>query len=550
MATNGVVISCLREVRPPMTKHAPSMWTDTFSNFSLDDKEQQKCSETIEALKQEARGMLMAATTPLQQMTLIDTLERLGLSFHFETEIEYKIELINAAEDDGFDLFATALRFRLLRQHQRHVSCDVFDKFIDKDGKFEESLSNNVEGLLSLYEAAHVGFREERILQEAVNFTRHHLEGAELDQSPLLIREKVKRALEHPLHRDFPIVYARLFISIYEKDDSRDELLLKLSKVNFKFMQNLYKEELSQLSRWWNTWNLKSKLPYARDRVVEAYVWGVGYHYEPQYSYVRMGLAKGVLICGIMDDTYDNYATLNEAQLFTQVLDKWDRDEAERLPEYMKIVYRFILSIYENYERDAAKLGKSFAAPYFKETVKQLARAFNEEQKWVMERQLPSFQDYVKNSEKTSCIYTMFASIIPGLKSVTQETIDWIKSEPTLATSTAMIGRYWNDTSSQLRESKGGEMLTALDFHMKEYGLTKEEAASKFEGLVEETWKDINKEFIATTNYNVGREIAITFLNYARICEASYSKTDGDAYSDPNVAKANVVALFVDAIVF
>ncbi|KAL8479962.1 hypothetical protein ACS0TY_026778 [Phlomoides rotata] len=66
-------------------------------------------------------------------------------------------------------------------------------------------------------------------------------------ESPL--KDKLNRALEHPLHRDVPIIYARIFISIYEIDDSRDELLLKLAKLNFNFLQNLYKKELCELFR-------------------------------------------------------------------------------------------------------------------------------------------------------------------------------------------------------------------------------------------------------------------------------------------------------------
>ena len=57
--------------------------------------------------------------------------------------------------------------------------------------------------------------------------------------------------------------------------------------------------------------------------MVEAYIWGVGYHYEPQYSYVRMGIAKIILFIGVLDDTYDNYATINEAQLLTQTIDRY-----------------------------------------------------------------------------------------------------------------------------------------------------------------------------------------------------------------------------------
>lgn len=59
---------------------------------------------------------------------LIDTLERLGLAYHFETEIETKLQQIyndNHDRVEDYDVFTTALRFRLLRQHHYHVSCSM-----------------------------------------------------------------------------------------------------------------------------------------------------------------------------------------------------------------------------------------------------------------------------------------------------------------------------------------------------------------------------------------------------------------------------------------
>lgn len=80
--------------------------------------------------------------------------------------------------------------------------------------------------------------------------------------------------------------------------------------------------------------------------------------------------------------------------------------------------------------------------------VQQLGKAYNKELKWVMERQMPSFQEYAKNSEITSVVYLMFASITVGLKSVTQQTIDWVKNGPNLVLPTTMIGRYYDDVGS------------------------------------------------------------------------------------------------------
>nr|QBP05430.1 cedrol synthase [Leucosceptrum canum] len=548
MITASVVdgtLSCLRDVRPPVTIHPPCIWGDKLSTFSMDDQVQNKYAEGIEALKDEARSKLMGATST-KLMILVDSLERLGLAYHFETQIEEKLQEMYKEDDGGdHDLLATSLRFRLLRQHRYHVSCSVFDKFKDSDDKFKEALISDVEGLLSLYEAAYVQISGEGILQEALEFTTHHLTRV-APQLECPLKDKVNRALEHPLHRDVPIFHALIFIPIYATDESRDELLQRLATLNFNFLQNLYKKELCELSRWWNKFDLKSKLPYIRDSLVGSYLWAAAFHFEPQYSGVRMAVTKCLQIAVVMDDTYDNYATLGEAQLFTETLERWSMDEIDGLPDYMKTVYHFIMSTYEDYERDTTK-EQMFAIPYFKEAVKQLGRAYNQELKWVMERQMPSFEEYVKNSEITSCVYVLFTALFPFLKSATKETIDWLLSEPQLAISTAMIGRFCDDLGSHERESKGGEMLTVLDCYMKQHGVSKQETVSKFAEIIEDAWKDLNAAWATTTSSP--KEMVEQFLNYARMAGATY-KNNGDAYTNPKyVFGPYIDALFVNPLV-
>lgn len=92
--------------------------------------------------------------------------------------------------------------------------------------------------------------------------------------------------------------------------------------------------------------------------------------------------------------------------------------------------------------------------------------------------------------------------------------------------------------------------MTRLECNMKQHGVTtKEEAASKFVELIEEAWRDINRELVETTS-SVANEIAVEFLNYARGCDATYNINNGDAYTDPKLAMSNVVALFLQPLLF
>ncbi|KAJ8753466.1 hypothetical protein K2173_019865 [Erythroxylum novogranatense] len=111
---------------------------------------------------------------PSQKLNMIDSVQLLGVAYHFEPKIEGALNEIaaNFNYEIEYDLYTAALQFRLLRQQGIKVSCDTFQKFKDSRGNFKECLLKDVRGMLSLYEAAHLGIRGEDILDEAIAFTR------------------------------------------------------------------------------------------------------------------------------------------------------------------------------------------------------------------------------------------------------------------------------------------------------------------------------------------------------------------------------------------
>nr|POE83844.1 myrcene synthase, chloroplastic [Quercus suber] len=80
----------------------------------------------INKLKGQVRMMLQKVADPLEQLELIDILQKLGLSYHFECEMKRMLEVLyNNDHGDEWkeeNLYAIALKFRLLRQHGYRVS--------------------------------------------------------------------------------------------------------------------------------------------------------------------------------------------------------------------------------------------------------------------------------------------------------------------------------------------------------------------------------------------------------------------------------------------
>ncbi|CAN4126553.1 unnamed protein product [Withania somnifera] len=313
----------------PVANFSPSLWGDLFLSFSIDDHAAQEYALEIEVLKEQTRSMLLATGRELAEtLNLIDVIERLGIAYHFDKEIDDMLgqiynENYDFKGDDYNDLCTCALQFRLLRQHGYNVSLKIFGKFLDGNGKLKESLGSDVLGLLSLYEASHVRAHGEDILEDALAFSTIHLESATPNlNSPL--KEQVTHALEQALHKGIPRIEIRFFISsIYEKQEIKNDVLLRFSKLDYNLLQMLHKQELAEVSRWWKDLNFVKTLPYARDRVVECYFWALGVYFEPQYSQARVMLVKTIAMISIVDDTYDAYGTVEELATYTDVIQRY-----------------------------------------------------------------------------------------------------------------------------------------------------------------------------------------------------------------------------------
>ncbi|KAI8558344.1 hypothetical protein RHMOL_Rhmol04G0084300 [Rhododendron molle] len=104
-----------------------------------------------------------------------------------------------------------------------------------------------------------------------------------------------------------------------------------MANLDFNMVQSLLQGELKDMSRWWEDIGLGKNLSFARDRLMECF--------DPKFGDCRKSLTKlGALITTI-DDVYDVYGYLDELQLFSAVVDRWDIKPVETLPDYMKLCF-------------------------------------------------------------------------------------------------------------------------------------------------------------------------------------------------------------------
>ncbi|KAG8386213.1 hypothetical protein BUALT_Bualt03G0125800 [Buddleja alternifolia] len=519
----------LEDVRRSVTYH-PNVWGDYFLAYASDNMELSNSDEQeLQKLREDVRKVLV--TTPdesLHKLELIDSIQRLGVAYHFEKEIDISLKRIyetysecNRKEDD--DLYIAALCFRLLRQQGYNLSsADVFNKFLDHEGKFEESLTNNVQGILSLYEAAHCRVHGEEILENALGFSSSVLESRVHDMSNSLAAQ-VNEALQIPIRKSLTRFQARKFMSVYQENESHNEILLNFAKLDFNFLQKINQKELSDLTRWWNDLDFKNKLPFARDRMVECYFWILGIYFEPQYQRARKILSKVIVLASTMDDIYDVYGTLPDLQLFTDAIQRWDIGSMVELPPYMRVFYKALLDVYDEME-ELEETGKSYRARYAREEMKKLAVAYFEEAKWLFNNHIPTMEEYMKVAVQSSGYIMVASTSLVGMGNlVTIEDFDWI-SGAKIVRASAIIARLMDDMAGFGFEKK----FDVVECYIKEKGASKEEAFDELENQVSKAWKDINQECLYPTA--VSMPILMRMVNSASVIHLLYK--DGDGYTN------------------
>ncbi|KAI9197715.1 hypothetical protein LWI28_002989 [Acer negundo] len=466
----------------------PTIWSYDYIQSLSSEFAGKKYANRVQELKEDVRAMLVKGSDPLHQMELIDTLQRLGLSYHFDHEIkrilgrihDKRCSNINTRKQES--LYAVALEFRLFRKHGFHISQEIFSSFKDEKGNF----GDDFKGILALYEAAYYCVDGESILFDAINFTTEYLkEYVKHSKDVQYLVTLANHALELPQHWRMLRLEARWFIDVYEKQqDIMNPLLLELAKLDFNVVQATHQEDMKHTSTWWRNTGFEDKLEFARDRLMENFFWTVGVIFEPQFGYCRRMSTKVNALITTIDDVYDIYGTLDELELFT----------------------------------DAVDSGYT-----------------------------PTFEEYIENAwvSISAPVILVHAYFLVTNNSITKEDLAYLEEYPNIIRCSSMVLRLADDLGTSSDEMKRGDVPKSIQCYMHETGASEEEAREHIRGLISATWLQMNKERIG--NHHISNTFAGVAMNLARMAQCMYQFGDGHGVPDKET-KHRVLSLIINPI--
>ncbi|KAL5731003.1 hypothetical protein ACHQM5_003772 [Ranunculus cassubicifolius] len=483
---------------------------------------------------------------PLALLELIDDIQRLGLGYIFEVDIRRNLSSLeeNSVEMDK-SLHATALYFRLSRQHGFNITQEVFKVFTEADGSFVNDLSKDVRGLLNLYEASYFGVEGEDTLDNAKEFAHMHLKNTKGYMDFNLV-EQVNHALDLPLNLRMIRLEARWYLDAYSKRKDVIPYLLELAKLDFNMVQAAHQIDVIAMARWWKDLGLPDKLPFIRDRLVECFLWSVGVAYEPQYKNCREGITKLCILLTAIDDIYDIYATYEEAKLFTDAVVRWDLNAVDQLPEYMKISFLALYNTVNGIAYDTLKKHGVNIIPFLRKTWVDQCESYLLESAWFHNGYKPTLEEYLD----TSCItlggpLVLFHTYFFMSSEITKEALHYLTSYPDVIRCSSTILRLTDDMVTSKAELERGDNLKSIQCYMHEKGVTEEVGRKYIRYLTDEMWKKMNAEI--QVDSPLPREFVKLAVNWARTAETIYQYDDGHGVPDKET-KTRVMSLLVDIV--
>ncbi|XP_048127387.1 beta-bisabolene synthase-like [Rhodamnia argentea] len=525
----------------------PNVWDYDFLQSLSVDCTEDNYTEQVQRFKEDVEGLFDGEMNQVAKLEFIDAVQRLGLGYHFEMEIKNALSSINNAIEDAqlLDrLYTTTLRFRLLGQHGYNVPQDVFRKFMNKTDTFDESLNMDVKGLLGLYEASFHGLEGETILDEARNFASKHLKDLNLDELPAILASHVSHALDMPIHWRPNRLEARWFMDMYEKQQDMIPSLLRLAKLDFNLVQSVHKKEVSNMARWWVELGA-NKMTFFRDRLVEHYFWNCAMVFEPQYTTYREMTTKLTCMVTLIDDVYDVYGTLEELELLTNFIVRWDITDIDKLPPIIRDSY---MALYNTTNEigywTMRELGIN-TIPYMRKAWADECEAYIKEARWYNKGIKPTLKEYINNAvDSIGGLIMLLASYFLTTDEMMEEGLDYVSKIPSVMHCSAKIVRLNNDLSTSSYELARGDNFKALKCFMNETGASEEAAREHMRHLVHETWKRMNKGVFEDYPFPGFGPFLGACLNLARASQCFYQYGDGHGLPDHEIEKHLVPALF------
>ncbi|XBJ05170.1 hypothetical protein VPH35_024003 [Triticum aestivum] len=497
------------------------------------------------------------------QLSMVDSLEKIGISHHFSSEIKSILDMTHSLwlqrdEEILLDVATCAMAFRILRMNGYDVSSDELSH-VAEASTFNNSLQgylDDTKSLLELYKASRVSVSKKELILDNIGYWSGSLLLEKLcsdrvHREPMF--EEVEYALNFPFYATMERLDHRRNIEHFDVMGSqmlktttylpchvsKDHLALAVE--DFTFSQIIYQDELLHLESWVKE-NRLDQLQFARQVVTYCYLCPSATIFPPGLSDARISWAKSSILATISDDFFDVAGSREELENLVALVEKWDKhQELQFYSERVKILFCAIYTTVNQLAEMASAVQNRDVSKHLIELWVDALRSMMTEAEWMWSQYLPTMDEYMTSANVS---YILGPIVLPSLYFVGQELSESVVKDQEyneLFMLMSTCGRFLNDTQGFEREGSQGKVNSVSLLILQSGGSMSTKAAKK---AIEESIASCRKDLLRLVlreDSVVPRPCKELFWKMCKINHLFYSQIDGFSSPTAMVGAANAV---------
>ncbi|KAF0909515.1 hypothetical protein E2562_037028 [Oryza meyeriana var. granulata] len=380
----------------------------------LNDGKTREKRDMIHDVRATLRSIREVSTT-CTKLFMVDTLEKVGVSHYFSTEITSILDMAYKSwqqkdQEMIMDMEACAMAFRILRMHGYDISSDVLAHF-SEGSRFSDSDSK---ALLELYKASKVRIMEDewtldKIGSWTAELLRQQLCSGRISTS--VMPQEVECVLQLPFYSSTlqPLEHKRniehfstngiqmrkpAYLPRHAAED-----ILALAVAEYHSAQSLYQKEVQYLDRWIKEVRL-DQLKFLRILPLDVFFFFASSMFPRESSEARMAAIQHCILTIAVDDLFDVAGSNEELENLVALFEKWDAyDEIGFCSENVETIFYAVYNTSNKIGSRAAEVQNRSVMTHIAELWLDMVRVMMKEAKWSRERQVPTMEEYLPVAE-------------------------------------------------------------------------------------------------------------------------------------------------------
>ncbi|NP_001348122.1 ent-kaur-16-ene synthase, chloroplastic [Zea mays] len=434
------------------------------------------------------------------QLSMVDTLESVGISRHFSAEIKAVLDMVYSLwlqkeEEIMLDAETCAMAFRILQMNGYDVSTDWLSH-IAEASNFHNSLQGylcDTKTLLEMYKASKVILSERDLTLENIgcwtgSLLREKLCSDGAQRVPIL--EEVEYALKFPHYAIVDPLNNRRSIEHLDARGSQtlktkylpchvSQDILALAVEDFCFSQSIYQDELQNIISWEKE-NRMDQLQFVRQRLAYCYLAAATTISPHELSDARVACAKSIMLTVVVDDFFDVGGSKEEQENLIELVENWDEHhKVEFCSEKVEIVFYAVYNTVNQLGSMASAVQKRDVTKHLAETWLKVMLCMLTEADWQRRQFVPTVEEYMANAVSSLALAVI---ILPAQYFLGETLSDYMVKDHEYSNLSELMftcSRLLNDIRSVEREFEAGKLNSVSLLALHSGGSMSIEAAKK-----------------------------------------------------------------------